>query len=103
MRLLAVQIVRFLDDHQPGWVECEFVDAEGRKHTILEKVPVVSFDDLERNSNYPCGGVVPCTTIAQWQDEKSRKLARISTADPAAIESKEGLSEFVVLAEQLSA
>lgn len=37
MQLLAVQIVRF-------------VDVEGRKHTILEKVPVVSCDDLERNT-----------------------------------------------------
>jgi hypothetical protein len=37
---LAVWIVRFVDQHFPGWVECEFIDAEGRRHTVRDKVPV---------------------------------------------------------------
>jgi len=55
---LAVEIVRFVDDHQPGWVECEFIDAEGRRHTIIEKVPIVSPDKLDSTSEYPQSGFV---------------------------------------------
>ena len=34
MHNLAVQIVRFADDNQPGRVECEFVDAEDRSPSL---------------------------------------------------------------------
>jgi hypothetical protein len=37
--MLALQIVRFVDDYQPGVVECEFIDANGRPHTFIGKVP----------------------------------------------------------------
>jgi hypothetical protein len=33
MKQLALQILRCVDDeHFPGWLECEFVDIEGRSH-----------------------------------------------------------------------
>ena len=38
MHFISVQIVRFVDSHQPGWVECLLVDAERRRHIIVEKV-----------------------------------------------------------------
>ena len=40
---LAVQIVRFVDECQPGVVACEFVDADGHLHTLIDKVPIFSF------------------------------------------------------------
>jgi hypothetical protein len=103
MHTLAVEIVRFVDDHQPGWVECEFVDAEGRRHTIVDKVPILSLEPLEATSKYPQAGFVQCEVLNRWEDDKGRKLARISTARPIDIESTEGLSEFVVLSAQLIA
>jgi hypothetical protein len=40
---LAVQIVRFVDDDpQPGIVACEFADAVGRRHTLIDKVAIFS-------------------------------------------------------------
>ena len=36
MHNLAVQIVRFADDNQPGRVECEFVDAEDRSPSLRD-------------------------------------------------------------------
>jgi hypothetical protein len=40
MKELAIQIVRCVDDrNQPGWIECEFTDVEGRRHgTVLNTV-----------------------------------------------------------------
>jgi len=99
---LAVQIVRFVDDTQPGRVACEFKDAEGRRHTLVDKVPIFSSKLLDAASNYPQWGLVRCEVMKRWQDDRGRELARISMARPDDIESTEGLSEFVVLSAQLS-
>jgi hypothetical protein len=40
MTAVKVEIVRFVDEHQPGFVEVALVDAAGRLHTFVEKVPV---------------------------------------------------------------
>ena len=98
MRFLSVQIVRFADSHQPGWVECVFVDAACRSHTIIEKVPVVTTEDLDADSKYPTLGSVPCEVLERYQDEAGQELVCVSTAEPAAIETQEGLSKFTVLA-----
>ena len=98
---LKVQIVRFVDESQPGFVECEFVDAAGRRHTLFDKVPIFSTGYLDVDSAYPQPGIAACRVLAQWTDEQGRALARVTTVHPFDIESREGLSEFVVLSEQL--
>jgi hypothetical protein len=98
---LAVEIVRFVDDYQPGIVVCELVDATGRRHTVIEKVPVVSIQEPNANSEYPQPGVARCTVLSRWRDAREQNLIRISTAEPDGIESSEGLSEFVVLQTQI--
>ena len=99
---LAVEIVRFVDDHQPGWVACEFADAEGNRHTLIDKVPIFISDPLDANSAYPQLGKTRCEVLARWQDAQGRELVRITIARPDVIKSTEGLSEFVVLSPQLS-
>lgn len=101
MPALAVQIVRFVDVSQPGFVECEFVDAAGRRHTLFDKVPIFSGEPLDARNEYPQPGVADCQLLARWSDDKGRELARISTARPFEIESREGLTEFVMLVNQL--
>jgi hypothetical protein len=39
---LALSIVGFVEDYQPGIVACEFVDAEGLGHTFIGKCPTSS-------------------------------------------------------------
>lgn len=51
MHFISVQIVRFVDSHQPGCVKCLLVDAESRRHIIVEKVPVVTAEDLDADSH----------------------------------------------------
>jgi len=101
MHALAVQIVRFVDDAQPGFVECEFLDADGKLHILFDKVPIFTAENLYANSAYPQPGIADCQLLAQWTDDQGRDLARITTAIPFAIESRDGLSEFVVLSAQL--
>jgi hypothetical protein len=93
MHFISVRIVRFVDGHFPGWVECELVDAGGRRHIIIDKVPVLSDKDLDADSEYPTAGSVPCEVLNRYQDEKGRELVCVTTPG---IETKEGLSEFTV-------
>jgi hypothetical protein len=54
MWFLKVEIAKFADaDHYPGWVECRIEDAAGQVHTFIEKVPLVSSEDLWTESAYP--------------------------------------------------
>jgi hypothetical protein len=99
---LNVQIVRFVDEHQPGWVACEFQDVEGHRHTVIDKVPILTNEDLRADSAYPKPGTLPCEVLDQWKDSNGAELARISTRYPLDDQSIEGLSEFVVAATQLS-
>lgn len=50
---LVVSIIRFVDDTQPGVVACEFEDAEGRRHTVIDKVPIFTCEPLDAESIYP--------------------------------------------------
>jgi hypothetical protein len=102
MNNLTVEIVRFTDDHQPGWVACEFLDVEGRRHTLIDKVPIFTAELLDATSSYPRPGSVRCEVLSRSEDDKGRKLVRITTIKPWDIESTEGLSEFVVLSAQLT-
>jgi hypothetical protein len=52
MHFITAQIVRFVDSRQPGWVECEFVDVEDRRHTLKDKVPIFTVEMLDAESNY---------------------------------------------------
>src|SRR5215212_1531471 len=101
MIALPVTISRFADDDQPGWVECELSDAFGRRHVFIEKIPVVTEEEVWRDSSYPRGGMFACEVISSWVDEKGRSLSKIDTSRPWGIESKDGQAEFVVLTEAL--
>lgn len=98
---LRVEIVCFVSAQtQPGVVECELIDAEGRKHSFVDKVPIFSLNDLDDNSSYRALGVVGCEELARWQDPSGRELMKVTTRRDG-VESKEGLSEFVVLRHQV--
>jgi hypothetical protein len=86
------------DEPQPGIVACEFVDAEGKIHTLIDKVPIFSAQRLDGTSTYPQTGGVRCEMLTRWKDPRGRDLARITLEclfDDAAL-------EVTVLAEQLS-
>jgi len=100
---LSVKIVRYVDDHQPGWVESQFIDAGGRCHTVRDKVPGFTDACLGPDSDYPQPGQLRCEILSESLGADGIRLVRITTARPCDIESTEGLSEFVVLSTQLSA
>ncbi len=101
MTAVAVEITRFVDEWQPGIVECTLVDAQGKPHKFIEKVPIVTEEPLWSDSNYPCAGVIACEVEAEFTDSAGRALARIDTERPYSVESSTGETKFVVLASQV--
>jgi hypothetical protein len=97
---VEVAITRFVDDDQPGWVECLLVDAEGKKHLFIEKVPVVTLEDLNPRSSYPRIGIIACQRLARKRVD-DLEIVKIDTAKPWAVESIDGQASFVVLSHQL--
>ena len=63
MNAVGIELRRYVDDSQPGFVECWLTDANGREWSFVEKVPVVSTEDLDVGSNYPRPGIIACEVI----------------------------------------
>jgi hypothetical protein len=61
---MAVEIVRFVDGHKPGWVEAQFLDTNGRCHRIIDKVPIFSSEVLDADTAYPQAGIVRCEILS---------------------------------------
>jgi hypothetical protein len=77
MPAVAVSIVAFVDPAQPGFVRCVLRDAFGTEYAFVEKVPVVSLDDLDSHSRYPRPGSIECEVVDRWRDGAGRPLATI--------------------------
>ena len=101
MPSLAVQIVRFVDEHQPGFIECQFQDAHGCVHVVVEKVPVITAEDLRANSTYPRPGAIACTVEKEYKDPAGRSLVTVSTELPWHVESSTGQTRFELLSWQV--
>lgn len=98
---IKVQITRFVDSGQPGFVELAFTDAMGRTHQFIEKVPVVTTDDLDASSTYPRPAAIDCMVVAEGMDDRGVSVITVDTSHPWDIASTTGESTFVVRPEQL--
>lgn len=94
--MLKLQVVRCVDESFPGWAECQLLDAGGRRHVIVEKVPVLFVDWLGPGTPLPQDAEARCEILESWRDAQGRELTRVTTARPDWIETTEGLVEFVV-------
>jgi hypothetical protein len=101
MQNVSLQIIRFVDSSFPGWVECELVDADGKRHVIRDKVPIFTAEALDAKSLYPALGSMQCEVVQRFQDGVGRHLARVST-ERFGVESVDGVSQFTVDANLVS-
>jgi hypothetical protein len=102
MTSIRVEITRWVDDHQPGIVECKLTDAAGRDWLFIEKLPLVTEDDsLCASSVYPIKGLIACKVIAYIEDLSRRRIVRITTEVPWQIAALDGEMVFDVRPEQI--
>ena len=101
LRTLELEIVRFVDDSQPGWVECRLVDAAAGVHRFVEKAPIVSELPLDRDSGYPRPGMLACTVVGERVDDAGEAVVVVDTSAPWGVASVDGVERFVVRRSQL--
>ncbi len=96
--MIAVRVVirEYVDDSQPGWVECCLTDTSGKEWRFREKVPVVTDKPLGRDTTYPQPGVIACQVLDCREERPRDKVATIDTSAPWGIESVEGQTIFEV-------
>ena len=100
MKAIKVLITKFVDNSQPGWVECEFLDKKKKKHIFQDKVPIITTEYLDEESIYPKKGFLGCEILEELVfDEK--KALKVTTEKPWDIETYEGFNEFYVFPNQI--
>lgn len=97
MVFIKVIITKFISDDQPGWVECLLVDAYGTEWTFVEKIPVVTTNEINKSSNFPQDGFIAGKITKRWKDKNDSPLFTVKTLKPWGIESTDGQSIFDVL------
>ncbi len=98
---LTIQIERFVDEDQPGFVECSLMDAYGTGHLFVEKYPIVTTEELRSDSSYPRTGAIPCQIEHELGSPDGEKLVRVNTELPWHVESTTGAIQFVVHSDQV--
>ncbi len=93
---LKIKFTNFDFEWQPGFWEGEFFDAFGKRHVIIDKIPII-FENFDEK-NLPREGFLIPGKIKEIKDER----VLFSTEDPYYITSKEGQTEFVVFKNQLN-
>lgn len=102
MHAVTIQILRFTDSAQPGWVECMLHDASNRAWLFEEKAPVVSDANLDADSIYPQPGVIACEIVSRRTDEHGRTVCTIDTERPWGVAAKTGETQFDVFIDQIT-
>lgn len=101
MKAIKIQIIKFISDDQPGFVECRFYDAFGKEHIVQDKVPIVTEKLIDANSKYPKDGIIACEIVKHWKDTNGRTIFMVDTSKPWGIETIDGQTQFDIYEEQL--
>ena len=101
MTCLRIDIIGFVDESFPGFVRCAFADANGNRHTFIEKIPVVTTDDFWSDSVYPQQGTVPCEKVESLNGGTDRGLVRVTIGIGDSTDSPGYSEQFIVRESQL--
>jgi hypothetical protein len=91
---VRVEISRYADAAQPGWVECRLVDAFGHEHVFVEKVPAVTEAHLDAASGFPQAGFIACIVVAGTSAMMVVTAAQLWSGAPPALELSFRLVDF---------
>ena len=95
---VRVAITRYVSDEpQPGIVECEFLDAHGRRWSFIEKTAIVAHESLDSKSSFPRLAIIACEIVSRGRDATGREIVVIDTEHPWGVESVDGWTRFEVL------
>ena len=101
MLAVKAQIRRYVDNSFPGWVECAFSDAGDHEHLVVEKVPVLTMENLTGDNAYPLPCAIACSLLNERLADDGRVVLIVDTEVPWGIESITCQTQFEVFREQV--
>jgi len=88
--IVRAQAIRWIDDSFPGWIEVKVIDAAGRDHRIVDKVPVLTTLDIRSDTCFPTELWIGAVTTDTGGEHVTARLKWVDT--------QEGLNELVIAA-----
>jgi hypothetical protein len=103
MAAVACQVVRWVaDEPQPGLVEAQLTDSDGRLWSFIDKEPVFwSQEAVGRLSRFPVAGAIRCQIIGHAVLADGREVVTVDTRRPDGVDSG-GVTIFRVPASAVS-
>ncbi len=101
MFAIRIEITRWVDSDQPGWVECRLVDASDREWLFTEKVPVVTAAPVASTSSFPQPGVIACQILEKRSAPDGREIITVDTGLPWGVAARSGETQFEIFAAQI--
>lgn len=101
MVYIRAEIIGWVSDDFPGFVECRFTDRFGKVWAVVEKLPVLTDADLRSNSPFPQPALIACEVVATRRDNAGREFTDITTLTPWAVRATDGTTTFQMYTEQL--
>ncbi len=88
--LVEVEILGVESEDFPVWIECKLTEFDGSEHRIIEKLPVLTEQELN-TKKLPTTLQIECTVLSIDQEK-----VLIDLSMPLGIQSTEGVQKFVV-------
>jgi hypothetical protein len=96
MAAVACQVVRWVADKpQPGLVEAQLMDSEGRSWSFIDKEPVFCSEGDVRAARLPTAATIRCRIIGRDILADGQVVVTIDTASPDGLDS-DGVTVFRV-------
>jgi hypothetical protein len=93
---VACQVVRWVaDEPQPGLVEAQLVDSDGRVWSFIDKEPIFRSDGADRPMRFPVAAAIRCRIIGRTTLADGREVVTVDTASPDGVDS-DGVTVFRV-------
>ena len=86
--IVRAQAVRWVDDCFPGWIEVKVIDAAGRDHRIVDKVPILTALDIRSDTSFPTELWIGADATDIDGDHVTARLKWVDT--------QEGLNQLVI-------
>lgn len=77
---VRASILRWISDEpQPGWIEVEFIDADGRRWLVHDKPPIFELPPggISATSSYPMPTLIPCKVESRQMSPDGRELVTV--------------------------
>src|ERR1700677_1887837 len=103
MTEVRCRVVRWVaDEPQPGLVEAQLTDADGRVWSLIDKEPIFCRDPVSRETVFPVPAVIRCRVLARKIRPDGQEIVTIDTANPDGVDS-DGVTIFTMSARCLVA